>query len=415
MNADLNITYVELEKLVPYAQNSRTHSGQQVQQIAQSIQKFGFTNPILIDAQGQIIAGHGRVMAAKKLKLKNVPTICLEHLSDEEKRAYVIADNQLALNAGWDMDVLKSEMSALSDLGFELDLLGFEQDFVDELFAPAKNDGHADENELPEPGIGKEPVTEPGDLWVLGSHRLICGDSTDAAVVSKLLNGNRPHLMVTDPPYGVEYEPDWRNHAVKYNGDVLGCRAIGKVLNDNRADWSEAWALFPGEVAYVWHAALYASTVAESLERNGFKIRSQIVWAKSRLVISRGHYHWRHEPCWYAVKENATGHWHGDRKQTTLWEIGNAACDTGHGTQKPVECMRRPIENNSAPGQGVYEPFSGSGTTIIACEQTARICYACELSPEYVDMAIQRWQKFSGEKAILESTGVAFDVIEGSL
>jgi DNA modification methylase len=204
--------------------------------------------------------------------------------------------------------------------------------------------------------------------------------------------------MVTDPPYGVNYDPAWRNQA------GLGKTArTGKVENDHRADWREAWALFPGDVAYVWHGALHATTVAESLTATGFEIRAQVVWAKERLVLGRGHYHWQHEPCWYAVRSGAQGHWSGGRKQTTLWSIPSRDqdADTVHGTQKPVACMRRPIENNSSPGQAVYEPFSGSGTTIIAAEMSARSCHAIELSPAYVDVAVRRWAAFTGKEAVL--------------
>jgi DNA modification methylase len=204
--------------------------------------------------------------------------------------------------------------------------------------------------------------------------------------------------MVTDPPYGVEYDAKWREDA-GVNGPGA---AKGKVLNDDRADWTEAWALFPGDVAYVWHAGLYASTVAESLIKCGFNMRSQIIWAKSNFAMSRGDYHWQHEPCWYAVKKAAKGHWAGDRKQTTIWNIPKPQkSETGHSTQKPVECMKRPIENNSSIGQAVYEPFSGSGTTIIACEMTGRVCYAIELNPAYVDIAVKRWEQFTGQKATL--------------
>ena len=206
----------------------------------------------------------------------------------------------------------------------------------------------------------RPPISRPGDLWVLGKHRLLCGDATVATDVERLLGDVTPLLMVTDPPYGVEYDPGWRNKA-----GAAATKRTGKVLNDDRADWREAWALFPGDVAYVWHGALHATTVAESLEASGFNIRSQIIWAKDRLVLSRGDYHWQHEPCLYAVKKTGKGHWAGDRKQTTLWQIANKDQDaeTVHGTQKPVECMRRPILNNSSPGQAVYEPFMGSGTT----------------------------------------------------
>jgi DNA modification methylase len=225
--------------------------------------------------------------------------------------------------------------------------------------------------------------------------------------VAKALDGAAPHLMATDPPYGVEYDPGWRNRA------GLGTtRRTGRVENDDRADWREAWALFPGGVAYVWHGALHAATVAESLEACGFGIRAQIVWAKDRLVLGRGHYHWQHEPCWYAVK--GAGHWSGGRKQTTLWRIAGRGQDaeTAHGTQKPVECMRRPIENNSSPGQAVYEPFCGSGTTVIAAEMSGRACHAVELSPAYVDVAVRRWQDFTGQQAVLEADGRPFNEVE---
>ena len=227
-------------------------------------------------------------------------------------------------------------------------------------------------------------------------------------------------IWFTDPPYGVNYDPEWRNEA-----GVSATMRTGKVANDDRADWRQAWALFPGDVAYVWHAGNMAHTVAESLVANGLNIRAQIIWAKERLVMGRGDYHWQHEPCWYAVRKNAAGKWAGDRKQTTLWHIQNhnpmggvkrdgAEAVTGHGTQKPVECMKRPIENNSSPGQAVYEPFSGSGTTIIAGEMTGRSIHAIELSPAYVDVAIIRWQEFTGEQAVHED-GRLFDELRTNL
>ncbi len=218
--------------------------------------------------------------------------------------------------------------------------------------------------------------------------------------------------MVTDPPYGVEYDPAWRNEAIKSDGTAVGARATGQVLNDDKADWREAWALFPGDVAYVWHAGLFAGVVAESLQATGFELRSQIVWKKSNFAIGRGNYHWHHEPCWYAVREKRKGHWHGDRKQSTIWEIAKPAkSETGHGTQKPVECMKRPIENNSSPGQAVYEPFSGSGTTIIAGESTGRAVLAIELNPVYVDVAVRRWEMFTTKTATLDGDGRDFAAV----
>jgi DNA modification methylase len=391
---------VPIAQLVPYARNARTHSETQVAQIAASIREFGWTNPILVDGQCGVIAGHGRLMAARLLGLTEVPTIELSHLTPAQRRAYVIADNKLALNAGWDDEMLRLELGDLRDEGFDLDLTGFDAVEIGRLLIDA-TEGLTDPDQVPP--APDTPASRPGDVWLLGRHRLVCGDSTDAETVSRALDGVTPHLMVTDPPYGVDYDPAWRNAVL--SGSQTS--RTGRVLNDHRADWREAWALFPGDVAYVWHGALHATTVAESLVACGFDIRAQIIWAKERLVLGRGHYHWQHEPCWYAVRDGGKGHWAGDRKQTTLWSIPSRDQDaaTVHGTQKPVACMRRPIENNSSPGHAVYEPFSGSGTTIIAAEMTGRACHAVELSAAYVDVGVQRWEAFTGQQARLQGTG----------
>ena len=402
--------------LIPYARNSRTHSDAQIAMIAGSIREFGWTNPVLVDGENGIIAGHGRVLAAQRLKLDTVPVIELSHLTPTQRRAYVIADNQLALKAGWDDDMLAMELGDLRDDGFDLNLIGFEdEDLAKLLSGGLGGEGLTDPDDAPEPPAN--PVSALGDVWVLGRHRIVCGDSTNPDDVAKALDGVKPHLMVTDPPYGVGYDPAWRNDAMqagKGKGPPGG-RAVGRVENDTKADWRDAWALFPGEVAYVWHGAVHAVTVAESLMETGFDIRAQIIWAKSHIAIGRGHYHWQHEPCWYAVKRGGTGHWAGDRKQSTLWAIEKPQkSETGHGTQKPVECMRRPIENNSSPGQAVYEPFSGSGTTIIAAEMTGRSCHAIELNPAYVDVAVKRWQDFTGLAATLEGDCRTFDQISAA-
>jgi DNA modification methylase len=394
-----------LASLIPYARNARTHSEAQVAQIAASMREWGWTNPVLVDEQSTIIAGHGRVMAAEKLGFDSVPVMVAEGWSDAQKRAYILADNKLALNAGWDEEMLRIELSGLHGDGYDVELTGFTGDELNMMLAP-RTEGLTDPDAVPD--VPTEPVTVLGDVWLLGRHRLVCGDSTTVESVDKALNGVKPHLMVTDPPYGVKYDPNWRNEADRANGKAYGASAVGKVSNDDRADWSEAWALFPGDVAYVWHGALHAATVAESLAACGFEVRAQIIWAKSRMVIGRGHYHWHHEPCWYAVKKGGTGHWCGDRKQTTLWTIEHAKSETGHGTQKPVECMMRPIDNNSSFGQAVYEPFSGSGTTIIAAEMTGRCCHAIELDPGYVDVAVRRWQEFTGKIATHADTGLSF-------
>jgi len=399
----IQVERIGVDELIPYARNSRTHSDAQVAQIAASIREFGFTNPVLVDEANGIIAGHGRVLAARKLKMADVPAIRLAHLTEAQKRAYVIADNKLALNAGWDVELLRLEINDLRGLEFDVSLTGFSTEELDALMAAPGTEGLTDPDEIPE--APEHPVAAPGDVWLLGRHRLVCGDCTDPLAVDKALNGVKPHLMVTDPPYGVEYDPSWRA-AVNHDGPNSK-RATGKVMNDDRADWREAWALFPGDVAYVWHAGVVVA--AESLAACDFEMRALIVWAKQRHTFGRGHYHHMHEPCWYAVRSGGTGHWAGDRKQTTLWHIdNNRNNDTGHGTQKPVECMKRPIENNSSPGQAVYEPFSGSGTTIIAAEMTGRACHAIELNAAYVDVAIKRWQEFTGQTATLEGDGRSF-------
>lgn len=377
---------LSVDSLIPYARNSRTHSDAQVAAVAASIREFGFTNPVLVRGDGTIVAGHGRVLAARKLGMAEVPCIDVSHMSEAQMRAYVIADNKLAEQAGWDDDLLKIEIAALSVTGFDLGLIGFSQDEIDAMLAAAGTPGNTDPDVAPEPPV--HPVSRLGDVWVLGRHRIICGDSTIATDVERLLGGVKPHLMVTDPPYGVEYDPTrTSNNPLK----------AGKVLNDDIADWRAAWALFPGDVAYVWHASMFTHVVLDSLESCGFERRAMIIWVKNAFTLGRGHYHWQHEPAWYLVRKGATGHWAGDRKQTSVWNI-KAREDGGHGhsTQKPVECMRRPIENNSSPGQAIYEPFSGSGTTIIAAEQTGRCCYAIELNPAYVDVAVRRWQDFAG-------------------
>jgi DNA modification methylase len=394
-----------IAKLRPYARNAKMHGDDQVAMIAASMAKFGWTVPCMVADDGELIAGHGRVLAATMLGLKEVPVIRLGHLDDAERRAYRIADNKLTEIGEWDEAVLRDEIAGLLAEDFDLSLLGITDEDLDALLQdPDVCDGETEgEDDIPDPP--EDPISQPGDLWLLGKHRLLCGDATVVTDVARVLNGTQPLLMVTDPPYGVKYDPSWRNKT-----GASATKRTGKVLNDDRADWREAWSLFSGDVAYVWHGALHATTVAESLEAAGFNVRSQIIWAKDRLVLSRGDYHWQHEPCWYAVKKTGKGHWAGDRKQTTLWHISNKDQDaeTVHGTQKPVECMRRPILNNSSPGQAIYEPFMGSGTTLIAAETTERVCFGVELNPVYVDVAVERWQQFTGETAVQTETGETF-------
>jgi DNA modification methylase len=409
MQPDLAVVSLPVAALVPYAENARTHSPAQVAQIAASIAEFGFVNPVLVDGAGVLVAGHGRVMAAKRLGMSSVPAIRLAHLTEPQARALRLADNQIALNSGWDEALLAAEIARIrDDASVDLDVLGFSPEALEDLLASIGANGDAPaqgDPDAPAPEPPAQPVTRPGDLWHLGRHRLLCGDATNRADVLRLLGGAKPHLMVSDPPYGVGYDPAWRNEA-----GVSSTARTGKVANDDRADWREAWALFPGDVAYIWHAGVHARTVIESLEAAGFVVRSQIVWAKPRLVLGRGDYHWQHEPCIYGVRKGATGHWQGARDQTTLWPIGAGPEDiaTVHGTQKPVECMRRPMLNNSEPGDVIYEPFCGSGTAIIAAETAERICYAMEIDPGYCDVTIARFEAMTGQPAILDGEDRTF-------
>ena len=401
----MKVQTIPIASVVPYARNPRKNAGA-VAKVAASLREFGWRQPIVVDSEMVVVVGHTRLMAAQQLGMAEVPVHVAEGLTANQIKAYRLADNRVHEEAEWDDELLALELGDLRDAGLDLALTGFDEDELARLTIE-QTEGMTDADDVPE--APAEPATVLGDVWLLGRHRLVCGDSTTVEAVEACLAGVKPHLMVTDPPYGVEYSADWRDAAL---GGKAGGRATGAVKNDDRADWSEAWALFTGDVAYVWHGPTHSHVVAESLIANGLEIRAQIVWAKSHFAIGRGHYHPHHEPCWYAVRKNATGHWAGDRKQTTLWQIPKPQkSETGHSTQKPVECMKRPIENNSNPGQAVYEPFSGSGTTIIAAEMTGRACHAIELSPAYVDVAVLRWQAFTGQQATLERTGETFNEI----
>ncbi len=417
----IRIEHCPVNHLIPSDANPRTHSPEQVDQIAASIREFGFVNPILVGVDGKIIAGEGRYRAALTLGIHKVPVIRLGHLSEIQRRALAIADNQLALISVWDEQMLREQLAALKDANFDLDLLGFDDLELARQLAYQDDAGLTDEDEVPATPIA--PVSRLGDLWLLGSgkggqHRLLCGDATTGQDTTRLLTIPQPPiLMATDPPYGVDLEPRWREQA----GLNLRTRQGGKVANDDRVDWSEAWAQFPGDVAYIWHAGIHAGEVARGLQACGFEIRSQIIWLKQHFAISRGAYHWRHEPCWYAVRKGQTGRWLGDRKQTTVWEVANlnpfggeAAAEnevTGHSAQKPVEIMRRPLLNHTRPGEACYDPFLGSGSTLIAAESIGRVCYGMDIDPRYIDVAVLRWQRFTGKTAVLHGDQRSFDEI----
>ena len=388
---------VDVVDLVEHPRNPNKHSDKQIALLAKIIRNQGWRNPIVVSADsGFIVAGHGRLMAAKVLNVEQVPVDYQPFDNEAEEYAHLIADNRIAELAEADKSELAKLVRELEDK-IDLDLTGFDAPSLEELLA-TKEEKQVDA----EPKTDKAAElqvkwkTEKGQLWKLGEHRLLCGDSTNAKDVERVLGDDKADIMVTDPPYGVNYDPSWRAEA----GMTVNENKLGKVQNDDIADWTPAWQLFDGDVCYVYHAGAKAGTVQQSLEDSGFNIRSQIIWSKDKMALSRGDYHWQHEPCWYGVRDGKKGNRTEDRTQTTVWQIA-AREDSGHGhgTQKPVECMARPIRNHHCTT--VYEPFSGSGTTIIACEQLDKKCRAIEIDPNYVAVALERYVDATGKEPVL--------------
>jgi DNA modification methylase len=356
--------------------------------LAKNIRALGWRHPVIVSKlSGYIVAGHARVEAAKLLNINAVPVDYQSFATEAEEHAYLLADNRIAELAERDNALLKDLLQELDTGEIDMDITGYTEKALEELMVQEHQDGEDDAEPQVDRAaeLAEEWGVKAGDLWLIGEHRLLCGDSTKAEDVARLLGDAKPVLMVTDPPYGVEYDPSWRAEA----GVNKNKGKMGKVSNDNIADWSPSWRLFPGDAAYVYHAGVMSSTVQSSLEVCGFKIRAQIVWAKDRMALSRGDYHWQHEPCWYAVRDGRPGHRTEDRKQTTLWEIPSRDdSGHGHGTQKPIECMARPMRNHDAPE--VYDPFLGSGTTMVAAQNLGRRCYGIEIAPGYVGVILQR-------------------------
>jgi len=391
-------------KLIPYAANSRTHSDAQVAQIAASIKEFGWTNPILIDGDNTIIAGHGRLLAARKLGMEEVPAIILDHLTKAQQRALVIADNQLALNAGWDMGMLKAEIEDLNLENFNLELLGFDDDFLDGLLETAPSGGNTDEDAVPE--VPETPKTVLGDVWVLGNHRLMCGDSTSIDALEKLTEGNLVDMWLTDPPYNVAYEGKTKD-ALTIQNDSMTDDSFRTFLRN--AYVAADIVMKPGAVFYIWHADSEGYNFRGAAHDAGWKVRQCLIWKKSTMVMGRQDYHWKHEPCLYGWKEGAAHLWATDRKQTTILEFNKPSRNGEHPTMKPVELFEYQMLNNTKGADLVLDSFGGSGTTIIAAEKHGRYGRLMELDPKYCDVIIKRWQDFSGKVAIHAETGEAFD------
>lgn len=445
--ADPKIEMLPVSGLTPYGRNSRTHSEMQIKQIEASIKEFGFTNPVLIDGKGGIIAGHGRVVAARNLGMATVPCVRLDHLTKAQKKAYIIADNQLALNAGWDFDVLAVEIDELNDEGFDLDLLGFGKDELNELIGtPGTVEGLTDPDDVPEPPV--EPVTKLGDVWLCGNHRVMCGDSIVLSDVQNAMGGVMADACWTDPPYNVNYES----------------KLAGKIKNDSMADetfvqfltdaFTSAYAVMkPGSAIYVAHADTEGLNFRFAFKSAAFKISGCLIWVKNALVLGRSDYQWQHEPILYGWKPGASHRWYGGRKNTTVTELCGSAfslnqdgsvtvtigsesmvisgdnlvstpiCPTiircekpkrsaEHPTMKPVELISKMLRNSTRQGDVVLDLFGGSGSTLISCETMGRLARLMELDSKFVDVIVTRWQDFTGQKATLETTGETFDELK---
>ena len=385
-----------IDRLKPYEKNARTHDKEQIAQIANSIVEFGFTNPILVDSGDGIIAGHGRLCAAQQLDLSTVPVVVLDHLSERQRRAYVLADNQLALNAGWDMELLRSEVKDLVVDDFDISLLGFSDeelsDSMPEELDPAY-EGEAEE--IPEPP--EDPITKPGDLWILGEHRLLCGDSTNVQHVEKLMDGKKADMVFTDPPYGVDYE-GINNDSRDGLTDLLQ-QAFSNVLI----------AAQQGAPVYVFHSDRCADIFHEVF-RQHFHFSSMVIWVKPSLVLSQTDYQSRHEPCLYGWIPGAAHQWCSNRKQTSIWEFGKESVQ-GHSTPKPTELISYALGNSSKANQLVLDPFGGSGSTLIACERQHRHARLMELDPRYCDVIVKRWEEYTSKTAICKPSTETMEVI----
>jgi DNA modification methylase len=404
---DLAIAWRTLRELTPYARNPRTHTDAQVAQIAASIREFGWTNPVLIDGASGIIAGHGRVLAARKLGLERVPVIELAHMSEAQRRAYILADNQLALNAGWDDELLRLELADLCELGFDLGLIGFSQGELERLLAGTK-EGLTDDDEAP--ALPEQAITEPGDLWIMGDHRLLCGDATVMTDLKRVLDGSLADMTFTDPPYNMAYGSSAKD---KLRGNRR------KILNDDLGNGFEAFlqdacanilSATKGAV-YLCMSSSELHTLQRAFTAAGGKWSTFVIWAKHTFTLGRADYQRQYEPILYGWPAGHDRYWCGARDQADIWFIDKPARNDLHPTMKPVALVERAIRNSSKTKDIVLDPFGGSGSTLIACEKTGRQARLLELDPRYCDVIVRRWQAFSGGTAVLTCGGQSFDDI----
>ncbi|MBT9167713.1 MAG: Modification methylase DpnIIB [Syntrophomonadaceae bacterium] len=393
MNSTERFEKVHIDRLVLYAKNPRVHSRQQVLQLRSSLREFGFINPVLVDKDLNIIAGHGRIMAAREEGWTEIPCIFVEHLTDAQKRAYTIADNRLALSAGWDEELLALEFADLKELNFDIGLTGFDADEIEKLFAAsaeAKEDNFDVDAQLK-----KSIVSKPGDLWTLGRHRLVVGDSTKPETYTTLMQGVQANLILTDPPYGVNYTGGRNKIRDKIKNDSFKSDELFyKFLFDAFKNMSNSLA--NNGVVYVFYADIKGLLVYQAFQNVGFKVVSCCIWVKNRATFERSDYHWRHELCLYGWKQSGKHNWYGDRRQTTVWEYDNPSRSESHPTMKPIPLLATPIQNSTQPGDVVLDPFGGSGSTLICCEQLNRTCYMIELDPKFADVIVNRYIETAG-------------------
>ena len=410
---EMKIEQWPVDKPIPYARNAREIPQSAIDKVAVSIDEFGWRQPIVVDEHDVIIAGHTRMLAARQLGLDTVPVHVAQGLTPGQVKALRIMDNRSHEESRWNLELLAPEVFELKQVNIDLGLTGLEPRQIDHLLGLALDISDDQANLAPD--LPTNPISTDGDLWLCGAHRVLCGDSTSSQDVSRVLANKKPLLMLCDPPYGVQYDPKWREQA------GLGHqRQRGAVTNDDRVDWTAAYVLFPGDVVYLWPAGVHAGEASAALVAAGFQVRAQIIWAKQHFAMSRGQYHWQHEPCWFAVRTGCKSHWPGDRAQSTLWQVPNLnsfggnreEIATGHGTQKPIELMRRPILNHTERGDLVYDPFLGSGTTLIAAQLLDRVCYGLELDPHYVDVIVRRWEQIAGQQATLAGDGRTFEKVQ---
>ena len=389
MNTTTEMQLVSIDKLIPYINNARTHSPEQIKKLRASLREFGFINPVIIDKDFNVIAGHGRLLAAKEEGIKEVPCVFVDYLTEAQKKAYIIADNRMAMDAGWDEELLRVEIEALQAEAFDLSLTGFDDTEIADLFGD-DTDVQEDDFDVDEE-LEKPTFSKSGDVWTLGRHRLVCGDSTKAETFETLMQGRKANLVVTDPPYNVNYEG-----------------TAGKIKNDNLADEKFYQFLFDAfsniekvmaddASIYVFHADTEGLNFRKAFSDAGFYLSGCCIWKKPSLVLGRSPYQWQHEPCLYGWKKNGKHQWYSDRKQTTIWEFEKTKKNTDHPTMKPIPLLAYPIQNSSMSNTLVLDPFGGSGSTLIACEQLNRTCYMCELDPKYASVILRRYVEDTGD------------------